>query len=125
MWAENWEDVSLLGGVWSPSNTLWPEPRPTFVPSGILIHPVVRSQQTWPKIGDTVPLGGSWVELGPHLTQCDLKLISYTPNKTCQHDPLPTWLVKDMSKLILPFIALLVNKSLSAAVFQDPSYNHC
>jgi len=26
---------------------MWPGPRPTFVPSGILIHPGVWPQQTW------------------------------------------------------------------------------
>jgi len=28
-------------GAGSPCNTMWPGPRPTFVPSGILIHPAV------------------------------------------------------------------------------------
>jgi len=32
------------GGAGSPSNTMSPGPRPTFVPSGILIHPAV-----WPQ----------------------------------------------------------------------------
>jgi len=40
------------------------------------------------------------------------KLISSTPNKTCQLDPAPTWLVKDMSGLLSP-VALLTNKSLT------------
>jgi len=31
-------------GVGSPSNTTWPGPKPTSVPSGILIHPAV-----WPQ----------------------------------------------------------------------------
>jgi len=35
------------GGRWFPSNSMWPEPRPTSVPSGILIHPAVWPQQTW------------------------------------------------------------------------------
>jgi len=39
------------------------------------------------------------------------------PNKTCQLDPVPTWLVKDMSNLLSPFIALLVNKSLVTGCF--------
>jgi len=50
------------------------------------------------------------------------KLISCVPNKTCQLDPVPTWLVKDMSELLSPFIALLVNKSLTtgfAAEFKE------
>ena len=37
------------GGRWFPSNSMWPEPRPTSVPSGILIHPAVWPQQTWTK----------------------------------------------------------------------------
>ena len=45
------------------------------------------------------------------------KLISCAPNKTCQLDPVPTWLVKDMSNLLSPFIALLVNKSLTTGCF--------
>jgi len=40
--------VPLWGeGAGAPSNTLWPGTRPTSVPSGILIHPAVWSQQTW------------------------------------------------------------------------------
>jgi len=34
------------GRSWVPSNTLSPGPRPTSVPSGILIHPVVWPQYT-------------------------------------------------------------------------------
>jgi len=36
-----------FGGVGSPSNTMSPGPRTTSIRSGILIHPVVWSQQTW------------------------------------------------------------------------------
>jgi len=39
----------LGGGAGSPCNTMWPGPRPTFVPSGTLIHLVVWPQQTWPR----------------------------------------------------------------------------
>jgi len=35
------------GGAGSPSSTMSPGPRPTSVPSGILIHPVVWPQLTW------------------------------------------------------------------------------
>jgi len=40
-----------VGGAGSPSNTMsphrmWPGPRPTSVPSGILIHPTVWPQYT-------------------------------------------------------------------------------
>jgi len=56
-------DPFSLGGAGAPSNTMWPGPSPTFIPSGILIHPAVRPQQTWAK---------NWGELGHHLTQCGL-----------------------------------------------------
>ena len=39
------------------------------------------------------------------------KLISLAPNKTCHLDPAPTWLVKDVSCLLLLFVASLCNKS--------------
>ena len=41
-------------------------PRPTPIPSGILIHPAVWPQRT--QIGGSAPLGQG--ELGSHLTQC-------------------------------------------------------
>jgi len=59
----------LGGGARSPYNTMWPEPRPTFVPSGILIHPAVCMPTTdidQKLRGELCPLG---VELGLHLTQ--------------------------------------------------------
>ena len=34
------------GGDGSPSNTMWPEPRPTSMPSFILVHPTVWPQYT-------------------------------------------------------------------------------
>jgi len=37
--------------------------------------------------------------------------------KTCQLDPALTWLLKDMHGLLLPFIALLFNKSLATGCF--------
>jgi len=33
-------------GAWTPSTTMWSGPRPTSVPSGILIHPAVWPQYT-------------------------------------------------------------------------------
>jgi len=46
---QNFESGGLLrpflwGGAGSPSNTMWPGPRPTCMPSLILIHPTI-----WPK----------------------------------------------------------------------------
>jgi len=46
IWAENWGDglCPFEGRVGSSSNTMWPGPRPTSVPSCILIHLTV-----WPQ----------------------------------------------------------------------------
>jgi len=57
----------LFRGAGSPSNTM--SPRPTSVPSGILIHPAVWQQQTWAENWGAMrpcPFGG----LGLHVTQC-------------------------------------------------------
>jgi len=45
------------------------------------------------------------------------KMIGSALNKTCQLDPVPTWLVKDVGQLLSPFIALLSNKSLASGIF--------
>jgi len=45
------------------------------------------------------------------------KLIGSAPCKSCQLDPAPTWLVKDIRCLLSPFIALLFNKSLASRCF--------
>jgi len=45
------------------------------------------------------------------------KLIGSAPCKTCQLDPAPTWLVKEMRTLISPLVSLFVNKSLADGVF--------
>jgi len=45
------------------------------------------------------------------------KLIGSSSCKTCQLDPVPTWLVKDMKALLSPFITLLCNKSLAVGCF--------
>ena len=37
------------------------------------------------------------------------KLISSAPRKTCELDPAPTWLIKDVKLLLSPFIVLLFN----------------
>jgi len=59
--------VPLFGGAGSPSNTMWPGPRPTFVPSDILILQPFGHKRHGPKIGGCASLGK---ELGAHLTQC-------------------------------------------------------
>jgi len=46
-----------------------------------------------------------------------VKLIGNAPNKSCQLDVAPTWLVKQYSRLLAAFIALLFNASLSTGCF--------
>jgi len=45
------------------------------------------------------------------------KLISSAPTKTCQLDPVPTWLVNDVCGLLSPFLTVLFNVSLSSGCF--------
>ena len=56
------------GGAGSPSNTMSPGPRPTSIPSGILMHPAVWPQQTWAENwGGAVPVTSNtmWPGLRP------------------------------------------------------------
>src|SRR5260221_3804291 len=46
-----------------------------------------------------------------------LSLILSSPNKTCYLDPIPTWLVAATASELAPFIALLVNSSLTPRCF--------
>jgi len=46
-----------------------------------------------------------------------VKLIGNATNKSCQLDAAPTWLIKQYSGLLAPFIALLFNASLSTGCF--------
>ena len=64
-WAENWGAVPLRRTA-SPSNTMWPRPRPSSVPSGILIIQPFGHNRHGPKTG-VCPFGDG--ELCPHLTQ--------------------------------------------------------
>ena len=59
----------LKGELGTPSNTKSPGPRPTSTPSGILVHPAVSPQQTWPENWKLCPFRE---ELGPRLIQCRL-----------------------------------------------------
>ena len=56
-------------GAGSPSNAMSLWPRPTSIPSGILIHAAIWPQQTWVENWGFRPLFGE-EELSPHLTQC-------------------------------------------------------
>ena len=45
------------------------------------------------------------------------RLISSLPGKQCGLDPIPTWLLKRLSHLLLPYLVHLFNKSLSSGQF--------
>ena len=42
-----------------------------------------------------------------------------SPNKQCASDPLPTWMLKELLDIILPFITEMVNLSLRTGYFAD------
>jgi len=50
--------VPLFGGAGSARNTMWPGPRPTSMPSAILIHPAVWPQHIWAENWGALPLWG-------------------------------------------------------------------
>ena len=52
------------------------------------------------------PTLAEWTPVSPDETE---KLISAAVNKTCDLDPAPTWLVKEMRGLLSPFITLVFN----------------
>ena len=60
------------GATGSPSNTMSPGPRPSVIPSDILIHEAIWPQQIWAEKwgGGCAPLGE--VGAGPHLIQSRL-----------------------------------------------------
>ena len=45
-----------------------------------------------------------------------LKAIQRLPNKQCASDPIPTWLLKKISEMILPFVKSMVNQSFSERI---------
>ena len=45
-----------------------------------------------------------------------LKAIQKLPNKQCASDPIPTWLLKKILGMILPFVKSIVNQSFSQGI---------
>ncbi len=66
---------------------------------------------------DTVFQGTYLTELRP-CTDVEIRaIIMKTPSKSCELDPLPTWLLKKCVDVLLPYITALVNSSITAGVF--------
>ena len=62
----------------------------------------------------------------PYMTSFDVvsedeveKLIKHSPPTSCEQDPIPTWLIKEHVRAFVPFIAKLVNRSFTKAVFPE------
>jgi len=53
----------------------------------------------------------------------DHSLLSRTPSKHCQLDPVPTWLIKHVAVILAPFLSLMCNTSLLSGQFPD-SHKH-
>ena len=60
----------LFWGAGSPSNTMWPGPRPTYVPSFTLINPTVWPQYTNVKVR-TGQAGQTHIQTGQTRQRCD------------------------------------------------------
>ena len=45
-----------------------------------------------------------------------LPVVQSLPNKQCASDPIPTWLLKRISEMILPFVKSMVNQSFSEGI---------
>ena len=56
---------------------------------------------------------GSFSQFSPVSSETILKFIMKSPRKSCQLDPIPTFLLKDCIDILLPSITLLVNYSLA------------
>ena len=84
-------------GAGSPSDTMSLGSRPTFLPSGILIHQVVWPQQIWAENWGTVPLWGrgpgsssNTIWPGPRPT-CTPSFISIRPTVWPQYTNVTDW----------------------------------
>ena len=59
----------------------------------------------------------SFSQFDPVGTDEVMDLLTKVPSKTCQLDPIPTWLLKQLSDTLAPVIASLFNCSFDAGVF--------
>ena len=81
----------FAGEAGSPSNTMWPGPRSTSVPSGVFIHPAVWPPDMGRKLGAVPFLGRG--ELRPHLTSSPYQVASWSiqPFGYNRHGPKIGW----------------------------------
>ena len=55
--------VPLRAVAGTPSNTMWPGPRPTSIRNDVVIHPAVLLQQAWAENWGLCLFWGSWVSV--------------------------------------------------------------
>ena len=68
---------------------------------------------------DAIPRENMLLAFQP-LSEDDIrKLIIKSPNKQCDSDPIPTWLLKECLDPLLPVLTFLVNKSLQIGYFPE------
>ena len=65
------------------------------------------TNQTWSDFSTFKPASESEIS----------KMLFNRPNKQCDSDPIPTWLLKECSALLVPTITNIVNMSLSSGNF--------
>ena len=59
----------------------------------------------------------SLLEFRPVDANYIIRLIRASPNKNCSLDPVPTWIIKQYSNELAPFVAFLANSSLRQGFF--------
>ena len=56
-----------------------------------------------------------------HVSESEIReIISESATKSCELDPLPTWLLKDCLNELLPCITSFINQSLTAGIVSPP-----
>ena len=75
---------------------------------------------------DSLPLGLSDPLAGHGLLKFEpttenevMMLIRRLPNKQCSLDPIPTWLLKEVLDVIVPYLTVLFNSSLTTGIVPD------
>ena len=120
-----WRTFNIVLGDVSTNETrgLSADDFATFFPGqgGLSGRPVSLHHSTTPRTGRRQqPTLDEWTAV---TTDEVHKLISAALCKTCQLDPAPTWLVKDMRGLLSPYIDQLFNKLMGKGCFPSAFKN--
>ena len=65
----------------------------------------------------------NWIILISATSDAIRNVIASCPNKSCQLDPIPTWLVKQCVDQVLPFLTSIINESLTKGEFPNDFKN--